>query len=268
MKSMRTVAVAAALAAVLAVNGQSFSKGDLMVDLSIGAGAARTTQESGEAYKLEDATKGMFTQRLSVEYGVASLSPATTLAVGVAFQNGLASTTTVASGSYNYTYTQHAYRRNSRMWEMYDTRTIERAGSGRAVAKDCIDDFSAAVQVVLHHEFVSNLDTYFGLRFGVARVSHRFHDFEKEDGFSKKYEPFDPNYDGRYQLAFAFDDLDHTEWANGGAEGRFLVGLYIGARYFMSDHWGVNVELGLPAVTLCKDYNNVQVFSIGATYKF
>lgn len=273
MRNLKFILGAAMLAGGITASAQAFSKGDVVADLNIGAGVANTTDvrysEADKKNVVEEATKGLFTQRLGVEFGIYNINKKMSLGLGFSFLNAVGNTHMYATGSYDYEYTVFTYEKGNRnSWWITDSRQNRRTGTGTALAKATLVDFTAMVRLAYHYSFSDKLDTYLGVGFGVSRMSTCFSDFTDESGFGKKTEVLDKDYRFNTQLVYSFNDYDHVEWSNGGSDGRFAAAVYLGARYYVTDHIGIQAELGLPNVTCRKDFNNYSIFSIGASYKF
>lgn len=266
-----------ALLMALPVFSQSFSKGDMVVDLSIGVGAAKVvSNEYNSKNELfsEEKSNATFTQRLGFEVGVIDISDKSAIGFGVNINNSYgASHSSFVAGSYDYTYTLNRYRKEKdnmgrNRWTMYQSTVEDRKGSGTAQAKACIEDFNVMFKLAYHHQFVDYLDTYFALGFGVSSYRELYSDFTKESGFSKSEKSFDSDYSGTYQLTYKYDDLEHVDWQGSAPGGRFVVAAYLGARYYVTDNIGINAQIGLTSLSFKKDLNNYSVFDMGVSYKF
>lgn len=272
MRFFTYCAIALCAVGAQTVTAQAFKKGDIVADLNLGVGIARTVDthvNSQKEFVMDKVSKTVFSQRIGLEFGVCDFSDKASLGVGFSFANGIFSNRQPVSGNYDYEYqTTNYHRGNRNQWEKYQTQTVNRKGSGTALAKNSIDDLSLMARVAFHYTFLDRLDTYVGIGFGLARLSDSFSDFSDMDGFSSKDEPFDPNHAGNYQICGSYNDLDHVKWDGGTSSSRYAVAAYLGARYYIADNYGVNVELGLPNVTLKKHYNHFDIFSVGFSYKF
>ncbi|MDE7381122.1 MAG: hypothetical protein K2N03_03210 [Muribaculaceae bacterium] len=273
MKTLKLFIGAAILSLGVSANAQSFSKGDIVADLNIGIGQAKTTESSynlkNKAFDTEKATKGLFTQRLGIEFGVYDFNEKSSLGVGFSFLNGVGFTHQVASGTYNYDYTILTYTKGNRnTWHLSETESRNRTGSGTALAKAAIEDFTAMVRVAYHYTLLKNLDTYAGIGFGVSHLSTVYSDFSHESGFGKINQTLDKDYRWSTQYVYSYNDRDHVKWENGGGSGRFAAAIFLGARYYITPKIGIQAEVGLPNVTFKKDLNNYSFFSCGASYKF
>lgn len=257
-----------------------FQKGDMVVDLSIGIGAAQVTNveyDKNGAIKADESpkSKATFTQKLGFEVGIYNFSEKSSLGFGVNINNATgAAHNTIVSGSYDYSYRYEMYRKKTTAtgrrenWEMYHFETNERKGSGTAQAKATIEDFNVMLKLAYHHEFISQLDTYCALGFGVSAYSYKYGDYSHETGFSKADHTFDENYPSTYQAVYKYNDLDHVTWQNSATSGRFVIGAYLGARYYFTKNLGVNAQIGLTSLSLQKDANDFSIFDVGISYRF
>lgn len=269
-------AIALCLLAGQTVLAQTFQKGDIVADVNLGIGIARTSESSfnnNDKFDNEKVNKIIFTQRIGLEFGVCNFSDKASLGVGFSFINGVFSANSLVGGKYNYDYEINRYHRitnhNRNVWECYQTEMVNRNGVGTALAKATYDDLSLMARVAFHYKFIDRLDAYAGLGFGIARLNNNYSDFSHEEGFSSGHRTLNrENKTDRYQFVYDYNDLDHVEWDGGNTASRFAVAAYIGARYYIADHYGVNVEIGLPALTLKKRFNNYDILSVGFSYKF
>ncbi len=273
MKNLKLLMGVAMLTCGVSASAQAFSKGDVVADLNIGFGVDKTTNlkysEKDEVYLTDKATKGSFTQRLGVEFGIYNINKKSSLGLGFSFLNGVAFTEMTATGTYNYQYEVTTYEKGNRntWWAKYTDRR-ERSGSGTANASANLVDFTAMLRLAYHYSFSDKLDTYAGIGFGVSRMTTIFHDFYDMNGFGQDSKDLDYNYKWDTQRVYSYNDLDHVEWSNGGSEGRFAAAIFLGARYYVTNNIGIQAELGLPNITFRKDFNNYSLFSLGGSYKF
>lgn len=268
-------AIGVLMAASSAVSAQAFKKGDVVADLNVGVGVAHTTElknrkeDDKTSHSDEDVTKLLLTQRLGIEFGIADIGEKSALGLGFAINNACGNTSVMASGSYNYEYSYTVYRRENKKWAMYEQGNKRRVGMGTAKATATIEDLSLTLRLALHHQFVDNLDTYVGIGGGISRIQFIYSDFTDTEGFHKMNESFDSQDTWHlYQTSQNYDDLAHVKWDSSAISARFAASAFVGARYYLNSHWGLNLEAGLPVVTFKKDYNNYTIATIGVSYKF
>lgn len=257
-------------------SAQIFSKGDMVVDLGIGAGRADNLETKGKFpdYSYKKSSGATFTQKLAFEYGVAELGKST-IGLGVIVANAYgASYDGAASGKYDYKYNMDHYRyeksnRGKYKWTRYQTTSERRKGKGVAKASYAVENVDFLVKGSFHHQFIDRLDTYgtFGVGLSVYKLLCSPDDDETL-GFSADSNPFNSSKDHGYQMVYSYDDLDHTKWDGTSAKVRFAMALYVGARYYLTPSWAVNAEIGLTSASFKKDANNYNILSIGASYKF
>lgn len=272
------IATAAALACTPAF-AETFQKGDMVVDLSIGVGAAQVTNTEytkDNKINIDDKqSKATFTQKLGFEVGICNLSEKSAIGFGVNINNSTGAThNSIVSGSYDYSYKFEMYKKNSSVtgrrkgWELTQTDMIKRQGSGTAQAKTKIEDINVMVKFAYHHQFIKQLDTYCALGFGISAYTENYGDYSHETGFSKVDNSFEENYPSSYQGVYKYNDLEHVDWQGSAASARFVLGAYVGARYYFTKNLGVNAQIGLNSLSFKKDLNNFNIFDVGISYKF
>lgn len=247
-----------------AAGARTFGKGDIVADVNLGGGMAKTTTTSyvvlasGETFYLtEDANKGLFTQRLGVEYCVAEIGRKVSLGLGLSFISGQGSTNMADVGVFDY-----EYKMVTADWSGHKTTTyVQRKGSGTALAKTDIVDFTTMLRVAFHFEATDNLDLYAGTGFGVSRLDNvvREHDF---------MEGFDSETVNLTEKYYSYDDLENVKWIGTPALARFAAAFYVGARVYVSKHIALQFEAGLPCMSFQRDYNHYNFANFGVAYKF
>lgn len=258
----------------LSANAKEFGKGDVVVDLGVGTGFMHGTESElikGELQS-DKVNKMTYNQRLGFEFGVLDFSDKSSLGIGFNINNAISSKfNSRASGTYNYTYTRQNYHyvtnHNRGRWEMYQSDEVTRSGSGSANAKNQFIDLNVMAKVAYHHQFLDKLDTYVAVGFGVARVHRNISDFTDKEGFHEGTSTLE-EATGNYQFVYSFNDLDHVKWENGTNSGRLVAGCYLGARYYLSKNWGINLDLGLTSISFAPGANDYSLCVIGASYKF
>ena len=273
---MKKIILLSALALTAAsVNGQIIRKGDMVVDLGIGVGTAQVayseyqTINGQEQIVGDKAHKATFTQRLGFEVGVFDLSDESSIGFGVSLNNSCgAFHNSIINGSYNYSYPIYDYIKENNRWKPNGVLEGNRNGTGSAQARTTIEDFNVMFRVAYHREFIDNLDAYCAVGFGVSTFRDIYSDYSHKQGINSVNKTFDPDYNGMTQLCYTYDDNDHIQWQNSSASGRFVIAAYIGARYFLTENWGINAQLGLTSLSFKKDANNYSIFDIGASYRF
>lgn len=272
---MKKIFLLSMLAVSFGTSAQIFQKGDIVVDLGIGVGAAQVTETkyTSNDIKIDDKSKATFTQKLGFEFGVMNLSDNSSIGVGVNFNNSCgASHQSIISGNYDYSYSVLEYRKGSSQfgnkWDLIDVREENRKGSGSAQATTRIEDFNIMVKVAYHRQFIDNLDTYAAFGFGISSYRNLYSGYSHYEGFSQTDKSFDSSYSNTYQLCYTYNDKAHVKWNKGGASARFVMAAYVGARYYLTENWGINAQLGLTSLSFKKDANNFSIFDIGVSYKF
>lgn len=265
------------LSIALIGSAQAFKNGDKIVELGIGVGAAQVENsqyiiENLNQYSIssKDQTKATFTQHIGMEFGVYDINDNSSIGVGFTINNSYgAKHNQIVTGTYNYNYLITTFtpgERNS--WWPTGTETIERSGTGTSQAHVDIEDVNVMAKVAYHYTFIDKLDTYVALGFGVSSYRRLYSGFKYETGFSKDSHLLDRTSSEPVQLEYKYNDLDHVKWEGGDAKGRFVLGAYVGARYWISDSWGVHLNLGLTSLSFKKNNNNFNILEIGASYSF
>lgn len=251
------------------------------MDLGVGMGiinVADSYYNSTNELKHRDQDKLTFTQKLGFEFCVHEFNEKSSLGIGVSLNNATFGThNTYVSGSYDYSYVATVYSKSygSSHWlKSFETR--QRSGTGNALAKTTIIDYSVMAKVAFHRSFGERWDTYAALGIGVAYVTSLYGDYSHTTGFTNKTQTF--NQTGTYGSSYSFNDLNHVVWDQGSdSQGRFAIAGYIGARYFISSNFGIGVEVGLTSLSLRKItessgkdkwYNDYSLLNVGVAYKF
>lgn len=267
----------AGLAVAMPGFSQSFRKGDIVVDLGVGIGVAevtdtRYTSGSKSELKTEDKMGVTFTQQLGVEIGVHNFNEKSSLGFGVNINNSWGGVhQSIATGTYDYTYTIHEYKRTTgtfSKWQSNGYSTVERHGSGTAQARTSLEELNVMFKLAYHYEPVKNLDLYGALGFGISSYRELYGNYTNKSGFSNNSHKLDESSKLYYQSVYSFNDLEHVVWQNSTPSARFVLGAFVGARYYFNNHWGVYGQLGLPSLSFKKDLNNYSLFGCGVSYKF
>lgn len=230
--------------------------GDMLVDFGIGVGTVDYPS-----------SKALFTQHLGVEFVVLPevFSQDFTLAAGFYINNGFGAKlfNKGIPGFYDYKYPIHISSPTTGNTTNYGQRT----GMGTANVNIYREDINFLPTVSLRYHAMPNLDAYmsFGIGLGVMNtVAGKKWNYE---GFSRENSKTDVNGTVR---SYVYNDLDHAVWPDlNKSEACFSVAWYIGARYAVTDTWGVNAQFGLIGANVKKSfYNSYNLFSVGATYSF
>ena len=267
----KTSLAAAALLTASAAAAQPFANGDRKADLSIGVGIID--------YPAGMSDKATFEQHLGMEWGVASFADKFTLGVGFTINNLYGGTyETRGYGTFDYTYTVRTYGKRysyiSEKWEsINDSKEQHRKGAGEADMKVSREDVNALANIALHYSPMNKLDTYVKLGLGVGVMNWIYSDFKNMKGFeSKDHNKKTENKISDYTTTYRYNDLDHVKWPSSKAKVCVALAAYLGATYYLTDNWGVNMGIGLTNSNLktgrtgyCSSYG---IFSVGATYKF
>lgn len=278
MKKFITLAVAAAIG--LSASAQlTFDKGDMVVDLGIGIGAVEGVEAQGDdAFSLifKDRTNATFTQRLQFEYGLKNIDD-WVIGIGAIIDNSYGGDfNAFMIGTYDYKYTSTMFKRtasatgNRYRWEQTNSTVHHREGYGTAKATLNYDMVSIMVKGTVHHQFIDNLDTYAGIALGVGINNTIVSNRHDEDGFSSASMTVDyNNTSDLYQAQYSYNDLAHAKWSETKkTKAQFAMGLYVGARYYFNEHWGVNAEFGLNSASWYAGYGSYSILNVGASYKF
>lgn len=276
----KLISVLSLLVFVFGTSAQSFKKGDMVLDLGVGMGLVNVSNDyydSRDALKSSDQDKITFTQKLGFEVCAHEFNDKWSLGVGFSFDNSTLGThKKYVSGAYDYSYSVITYSKpyGSNRWsKTFDTR--KRQGSGNALAKTTIIDYNVMGKVAFHRSFGEHWDTYAALGMGVAYVKSLYSDYTNTSGFGKYTQTF--NGTGTYGSSYSYNDLEHVVWEQGSsAQGRFVIAGYIGARYFITSHFGIEAEAGLTSLSLQKVksdkkdkwYNDYSLVNVGAVFKF
>ncbi len=253
----------AALSCILASNAQQTSEintnvmDGLTIDAGIGAGSVYTK------------SKAMFTQRIGAEWNMLPtfLTDGVSLSVGFYINNncgGGYDTRTV--GTYDYYY--KIYSKSNRTGQTTST-DHRRQGYGTADVRLSRDDISFMPTASLRYQITNKLEAYLSLGMGLSIMNTYTGKVSNATGFESDNVINKSDY-GAVALTYKYNDLDHVKWADlTWTKASFAVATYIGARYFITDNWGINAQLGLISANVRKSVgNSYNVFSIGASYRF
>ena len=252
------------------IQAQTFSKGDMVVDLGVGLGVADATKinKVGGLPVPEDTSTGTFTQKLGFEYGVVDLDFGS-IGIGALVTNAYGfGVDGLAVGEYDYTYQIHHYRKGYRnRWEEYQTTTQRRNGVATGEATTHVEDVNILLKGSFHKEFVKGLDTYATLGLG-ASIYTMIISPKDDVKLASDRKDFDANYNSSYQMSYSYDDAQHVEWQGASTKARFAMALFIGARYYLNSNWGIFCEVGLTSASFKKNAGVYNLLSLGASYKF
>lgn len=270
---MKKIIATLALAVVgtVGISAQNFEKGDIVMDVNLGIGADRTsdTHLNGQGQRNTRKTnKVSFTQRIGVEFGIFDIDEKSSLGIGVDLQNSSAWSSHAVNGSYNYSYevTKWVLGDNS-TWIRDEVNRVERNGMGSAIADAVIEDFSISLRLAYHYAFTDKLDTYAAIGFGLSHVKCYYSNYKDYRGFEYEAKFLDEKQADPTQLTYNYNDIDNANWKSE-AMARVNLSLLVGARYYLTDHWALNAELGLPMMSFKGGNNHYNIFSFGASYKF
>lgn len=231
-------------------------KGELTVDAGIGAGIVDYNE-----------SKALFTQRVGAEWVVAPkfISNKFTLAAGVYINNGYgAGVDTKVSGKYDYTYSIKSV--SKRTGTTY--QNTRRSGFGTADVNMKREDLNLLPTISLRYHANPRLDAYLSIGVGVGMMHTLMGEKKNVTGFHEdSYSHTDRNGTTR---SYRYNDLDHADWGDATfTKVTAAIATYIGARYFVTDNWGINAQLGLVSANLKKSCaHSFNLFSLGASYKF
>lgn len=285
MKKIITVAVAILLCVTASAKrpkakqvNQTFSKGDLVVDLGFGLGISQYTDLNKDKNEVEKVSGATFTQKLGFEVGVAKFGKFT-LGLGAMVNNSYgAGYESSIIGSYNYTYfrSTHSWSQYAGPRPQWTTRTeeIRRTGFPKADADAHIDAISVLIKGSLHYQFVKNLDTYATIGLGIAGRKTIYSNQRNTKGLDAGSREFNPG-NHTVQISYSFDDAEHVVWKDSEMTTQFAFAIAVGARYYLTDNWALNAEIGLNSADFKEGFTtkkvklaDLSIFSIGASYKF
>ena len=247
--------------------GQTFEKGDKVASLGVGVGSVKNVPNPDKS--------ATFTQKLSMEWCIVdNLMDKGSIGLGFAINNGYGGAyESKMLGTYDYSYVVQTQRREkhdryNRYYYVYDSYIQNRNGMGVADVDLNRNDLTALFMASFHYQFIDKLDTYFTLGLGVTSMFHLSGNYRNEEGFEAAFKVHDPDKD--YSVSYSYNDLDHVEWQDGlGTILRPAMAVHVGARYYFTENWAANMEVGLLNATFSDKYGSgYNVFSIGASYKF
>jgi len=231
-------------------------KGDMIVEAGIGAGMVDY-----------DESKALFTQRIGAEWVIVPelINDKFTLAAGVYINNGYgADVDTKAVGSYDYQYTITV--RSKRTGTTYNHQ--RRTGYGTADVNIKREELNLLPTLSLRYHITPRFDAYLSIGAGVGMMHSIMGKKKNLKGFSK--DSYNHTDNIGTTRSYHYNDLDHVDWGDATfTKVTASIAAYVGARYFITDNWGVNAQVGLISANLKKSYSHsFNLFSIGATYKF
>lgn len=248
-------------------NGVHFAKGDVMVSGGIGLATNIYSEHVG----------AMFSQKVSVDFGIANLGKRTTLGIGFALNNSWGDKHDgKVAGSYNYEYTSRTVERtkNGTRWQttMDKTQKHHRSGTGTADATFTSDCITALANVSIHHQFAPKLEGYAVMGFGGGMMITRCSDFHNYNGFHSEYVNKTDEIGSKKKVTFtwSYNDLAHTKFTDGGDSETFCLSIstFCGVRYWLNQHLGVMGEVGLDAASFKGGASTLDLMKVGCVYKF
>lgn len=277
MKRLLLFAVAGLLS--VSVVAQVFKVGDTRANLSIGVGSLSSPE----------ASRATFDQHFTMEWGVASIGDKFTIGLGFSVNNNFRNTgSSVVFGTYDYTYSySYSERKRGSSNVTYTTKTQRRNGSGHVECDLLTDHVDLLFDVSFHYSPVRNLDVYGIVGAGVGVITYIVSNIGDDPyGFSS-YSTFSGSEYGDYRKPsgidfgywrigpYSYNDLDHVQWQDE-YDATFVpsIAIYIGATYYFTEHWGVDLQVGLLNANFCVSEEDILqassfgTFAVGATYKF
>lgn len=255
-----------------AVSAQVFKVGDTRTNLTIGVGALSADGKS-------DAT---FDQHFTMEWGMISMAEKFTVGIGFAINNNFRNIGKSAIiGNYNYTYSylsSHRYSGSGVSNITTKTNAVRRKGTGTMACDMAIDDADALFIATLHYSPINKLDLYGIIGAGVGIMTYPVRNFGKTEGFSE-YSSNGTEIGDRYgkgiylkTYPYYYNDLDHVEWTKHKPQVVPALALYVGGTYYLTEHWGVDLQIGLLSANIKVKENGYPssfgTFAMGASYKF
>lgn len=267
----KIILIALSYLLVCSLQAQTFSKGDMVVDLGIGLGVADATKinKVGDLPVPTDVSTGTFSQKLGFEYGVVDLDFGS-IGIGALVTNAYGfGVDGLAVGDFDYTYQINHYRKAGygKRWDKYQTTTQRRKGTATGEATTHIEDVNILLKGSFHKELVKGLDTYATLGLGASIYTMLVSPSDDIKLASGKRD-LDVNHNNSYQITYSYDDAQHVKWQGGSTKAHFAMALFLGARYYFTSNWGVFCEVGLTSASFKKDAGVYNLLSLGASYKF
>jgi len=269
---MKKFIITAAIAlSTMSAAAQLPDKGTMLLDAGLGVGCIH----------YPGTNKTTFTQNVAFEYivsdGLSFFGQDFGLGIGMAVNNAYARVGRgQIAGIYDYEYNvvktgwYNDPVTGSRT-NVYQVNPSSRNGAGTATTSFKRDDLSFLPQVSLHYSPVSSLDTYLTIGLGVAILNSYIGDKKDLEGFdAQNYREDAQTSNSSITTAYAFNDLDHTEWTDGSCtKAAFGMAFNAGARYWLSDKLALNAKIGLVSAAFKKSMgHSYNIFSMGVTYKF
>lgn len=262
---MKKIALFACVALMgLSAKGQTFQKGDRVVNAGIGVGVIKGVGPT-------------FTQKIGMEWGVAHVGPGV-IGLGVALHNAYGGTSDgEVAGAYDYKVptTMHTYRKNDHNRWMLSTdagQPLHRVGYGTADAKFAREDLKAMVTGSYHYAITDKLEAYGTFGMGVALINNLCGHFDNYKGFERKTKQNDINTSNKttqYCLTYSYDDLDHADFEGYRShKAGFACGVCAGARYAMTESISAFGEVGLVSGAFNKNQlKGLDVLTLGVSIK-
>lgn len=231
-----------------------FAKGDIVANVGLGVGTL-----SGSS---------TFGQQIGMEWCIVDgwLDKRASLGIGFSIDNSaFGKYTEFKYGTFNYQYPIYgpSINSNREIWEIKNYGT--RNGIGSTWCDVTQDNLAFLVTGSFHFQFIDRLDTYgsIGLGFGLNFRSFRYYG---ENGFESE-----SNLTSNFRR-WSYNDLDHVVWSDGSQDAKtgacFAMSVLIGARYYFTEHFAANVELGMIGGCLTSRGMGSTILGFGVSYKF
>lgn len=223
----------------------------------------------------EEKSPSTFTQQVGMQWKIKNdlLIKDLSLSVGFAVNNSYGGKMPMnLSGAYDYEYISYVKVESPRTGVSYNNSTVRRIGSGKGTANLMREDLSIMPTVSLNYVVMPRLEVYATFGIGVGMMHQMFKDLKAVSGFEKDSDYQVKTLNGtKRTFYYSYNDLDHVNWGEDAlsTEACLAISFYAGARYWLTDRWSANANVGLVSANIKESMgNSYNVFSIGASYSF
>ena len=231
-----------------------FTKGDVIANVGLGIGSIAGSTTFGQQIGMEWCiVDGWINNRASLGIGFSVANSA------------FGKYTNFKYGTYNYRYPIYgpSISSNREVWEIKNYGN--RSGIGSTWCDVTQDNLAFLAIGSCHFQFIDRLDTYgsVGLGFGLNFRSFRYYGakgFESDNNMTSNIR------------RWSYNDLDHVVWSDGSQDKKtgacFAMSFLIGARYYFTEHFAANVELGMIGGCFPSQGAGCSILGFGVSYKF
>lgn len=252
----------AALALLASVSSYAQGeKGDMVLDAGVGYGMM------GGVTNTNSGTNGMFTQRVGAEWIICPkmINGDFELSVGAYINNGYASREYTVAGTYDYSYSYLSrYREYGGRWTSWHSNTAHRKGVGTATRSYKRDDVNILPTVSFRYNVNEKFQVYASVGLGVGVLNTFSDEYSNYDGFTT-------NQTNSDYIQSYYNDQAHAVWDDEveGTKVCFSMASYVGLRYFFTDRFGVNAQVGLIGDNFAGDWGeSFGYISGGVSFRF